>query len=191
MKKSILVLSALVFLGAMSLLAQDKKESARKVGTLRLGWHSASQVLDGDKQQGSESHNSIFLGFSRDTKIIPLLWFGSGVEYFQNGLDYTDNTRRVLHTISVPVNLKLKLGPVYALTGFAANFKVSEKIKTGDSSVNPLDSDKSKWFDAPFFMGAGLKILFVSVEARYHWGTIEARNSLYNRYLQVGAAFTF
>lgn len=175
----------------MSLHAQSKEESSRKVGTLRVGYHSASQVLDGDKQSGPESHNSIYLGFSRDTKIIPLLWFGSGLEYFQNGLNYTDDSKRVMHTISVPVDLKLKLGPVYALTGFAANFLVSEKIKNGDSSANPANSDKSNWFDAPFFLGAGIKILFVTVEARYHWGTIEARESLYNRYFQLGAGFTF
>lgn len=186
-----LCITAVCFLGALVVNAQDKGKDNGKVGSIRAGYHSASMVLDGEKPDGSDSHNSFYLGFSRDTKIIPLLWFGSGVEYFQNGVNYADDTKRILHTLSVPVDLKVKLGPVYGLTGFAANFVVSEKIKTDNSSTTLPEGEKSNWFDAPFFIGAGVKILFVSVEARYHWGTFEARNSLYNQYLQVGASFTF
>jgi len=29
------------------------------------------------------------------------------------------------------------------------------------------------------------------VEARYHWGLLEARNDYYNRYFQIGAAVSF
>jgi len=191
MKKTFLFILLFCFLGTVVLNAQDKEKNKRKVGSIRVGYHSASQVLDGEKPDGSDSHNSFYLGFSRDTKIIPVLWFGSGVEYFQNGVNYSDDTKRLMHTISVPIDLKVKLGPVYALTGFAANFVVSEKLKTESSSSTLPEGEKSNWFDAPFFLGAGIKIAFVSVEARYHWGTIEARNSLYNQYLQIGAAFTF
>lgn len=188
-RKTFLLLVTLCFLGAMTLEGQEKEK--RKVGSIRAGFHSASMVLEGEKPDASNSLNSFYVGFSRDTKIVPLLWFGSGIEYFQNGLVYANDVKRVMHTISVPVDLKLKLGPVYALSGFAANFMVSEKLKTGDSTTSPLEDEKASWFDAPFFLGAGIKIAFVSVEARYHWGTLEALNSMYNRYLQVGAAFTF
>jgi len=68
---------------------------------------------------------------------------------------------------------------------------VSDKIKTDHSSIKPSEEEKAKWFDAPFFVGAGLKIAFVSIEARYHRGTLESYNFLYNRYIQVGVAFTF
>jgi len=188
-RMTLLFLATFLFLGATALEGQEKEK--RKVGSIRAGFHSANMVLEEDDPDTTHSLNNFYIGFSRDTRIIPILWFGSGIEYFQNGLKYTDNLKRVVHTISVPLDLKVKVGPVYALTGFAANFKVSEKIIAGDNSIDPLEEDKANWFDAPFFLGAGVKIAFVSVEARYHWGTIEARNSLYNRYLQIGAALTF
>ena len=57
--------------------------------------------------------------------------------------------------------------------------------------MSPTDTGKSNWFDAPVFLGAGVKIFFVSVEARYHWGLIEVRNGLKSQYFQLGAAVSF
>ena len=188
-KKTFLIITALL-LGFCLTHAQDKKEG-HKVGGIRAGWQAAALFEDGSKPDTSNALNSFYVGFYRDTKIIPLLHFGAGLEYFQTGMDYSTNTSRVLHTISVPLDLKLKLGPVFALTGFAANFKVSEKIVYKGDSTNPIESDKSDWFDVPFFLGAGIKIWFVSVEARYHWGLLEVRNGKHNQYFQLGAAISF
>ena len=120
-----------------------------------------------------------------------MLHFGKGIEYFQNGLSYTANSQRKLHTLSIPLYLKFKIGPVFALGGAGANFKISEKFTAGDLEVSPTDSDKSNWFDVPVFLGAGVKIWFVSVEARYHWGLMEVRNDLKSQYFQLGAAVSF
>ena len=65
------------------------------------------------------------------------------------------------------------------------------KYTAGDYETSPGDADKSNWFDAPVFLGAGVKIWFVSVEARYHWGLIEVRNGLKSQYFQVGGAVSF
>ena len=188
-KRTFLIITA-VLLGMGITQAQDPKEG-HKVGGIRAGFHSAGLFEDGSKPDTSSALTSFYVGFFRDTKIIPLLHFGAGLEYFQNGMEYSTNTSRVLHTISVPLDLKLKLGPVFALTGFAANFKVSEKVIYRDNSTNPIDSDKSNWFDVPFFVGAGVKIWFVSVEARYHWGLLEVRNGKHSQYFQLGAAISF
>jgi hypothetical protein len=190
MKKTALLCMSTLLLWVCSTQAQDPKES-HKVGGIRAGFQAAGLFENGSKPDTSNSLNSFYVGFYRDTRIIPLLHFGAGVEYFQNGMKYSSNTSRVLHTVSVPLDLKLKLGPVFALTGFAANFKVSEKIIYGDESSNPLEADKSEWFDIPFFLGAGIKIWFVSVEARYHWGLLEVRNGKHSQYFQVGAAISF
>ena len=190
MKKQLLIFTAALLLGALALQAQEKDQKSQKVG-IRAGFHAATLVKDGSKPDTANSLNNFYVGFFRDTKIIPLLHFGAGIEYFQNGLSYSKSSERILHTISVPLDLKVKLGPVFALGGFAANFKVSEKVKIGDETVNPLEGDKSSWFDVPFFLGAGLKLAFVTIEARYHWGLIDARNGYYNQYLQVGAGISF
>ena len=188
MKKSVLTLSIISAL-CISVFAQDNEKNS--VSGIRGGWHSATLVANGSEPSGASSLDNFYVGFYSDNKIAPILHFGKGLEYFQNGITYTSNSKRVLHTLSVPLYLKLKLGPVFALGGIAGNFKVSEKYTTGDYEASPTDSDKSKWFDAPVFLGAGVKIWFISVEARYHWGLIEVRNGYKSQYFQLGAAVSF
>lgn len=191
MKKRILTITAMILAGTMFLCAQGEDKGGQRVGGIRAGWQASTLIKDGSRADTAHNLNSFYVGFFRDTKIIPLLSFGSGVEYFQNGVSYTNNTERVLHTISVPLDLKVKLGPVFALGGIAANFKVAEKVKIGGDYVTPLEADKSAWFDAPVFLGAGLKIAIVTIEARYHWGLIEVRNGKHSQYFQIGAGLSF
>jgi len=189
MRKTLVFLLIGILIQGM-VYAQDKSPH-KKIGGVRLGFHSASMVVEGSKPDTVNNYKSFYVGFFRDNKIAPMLFFGTGLEYFQNGMKYPQNSTRVLHTISVPLDLKLKLGPVFALGGAAANIKVKEKYNTGDTSYSPSDTDKTKWFDVAAFAGAGVKIFFITVEARYHWGLLEARNDLYNRYFQLGAAISF
>ena len=168
--------------------AQDEKPQKNGI---RFGYHAASMVKDGSKPEESKTLSSFYVGFFRSKKIGGILHFDSGIEYFQNGLNYTGDAKRTLHTISIPLDLRLKIGPVYGVGGAAANFKVAENIDLGDNSITPIDNDKSNWFDVAAFAGAGVKIWILSVEARYHWGLLEARNDLYNRYFQLGAAISF
>lgn len=188
MKKPILFLLILL-IGANFTQAQDKE--TKKIGGIRGGFHSATMVADGSKPDTVNNLKSFYVGIFRDNKIAPILHFGTGLEYFQNGMKYSRNVERILHTLSVPLYLKVKLGPVFALGGAAPNFKLKEKVDYQDNSYNPGDTDKTKGFDVAAFLGAGVKILFITVEARYHWGLLEARNDLYNRYFQIGAAVSF
>jgi len=189
MKKTVIITVFLSVFLLSSVLAQDNEK--KTVSGIRGGWHTATLVKDGAEPYDANNLQSFYVGFFNENKIVPLLHFGKGLEYFQNGLSYSGSGERVLHTISVPLYLKLKIGPVFGLGGIAGNFKVSEKFTAGDHEVSPTESDKSNWFDAPVFLGAGVKIFFVSVEARYHWGLIEVRNGLKSQYFQVGAAVSF
>ena len=188
MKCRTIILAISLFALNVGICAQN---DSKKSPGFRAGFHSANMVMEDNKPDTSKSLNGVYLGFAGEKKVAELFYIGTGIEYFQNGLKYTSNIKRKLHTISIPVNLKLKIGPAFGLAGAAANFKVSEKFVLGDSSFNPADSDKSNWFDIPVFLGLGVKILFISVEARYHWGLIEVRNGMHNRYLQLGAVLSF
>ena len=190
MQKNSFLFTAAMCIGVLALHGQDNKES-QKLGGVRAGWHYAFLEEEGAKPDTASALNSFYVGFFRDTRIVPVLHFGSGLEYFQNGMEFPNNSSRVLHTVSIPLDLKVKLGPVFALGGIAANFKVSEKLKIDGEYVTLLDSNKTNWFDLPVFVGAGLKILFITIEARYHWGLLEARDGLYNRYFQLGAGISF
>lgn len=180
------VLSAILL--TLSPGTNAQKEDGKKNG-IRLGYHSAAMYDNGSKLSGTKNHQSFYLGFFRDTKLIPALHLGTGLEYFQNGYRIDNDNKLDLHYLSLPVDLKVKIGPVFALTGLAPSIKVSEKATINGTKSTP--DEKSKSFDAPFLLGAGFKILFITVEARYHWGLIELHDGIKSQYLQIGAAISF
>ena len=188
MKNSTILL--FVLFGFVVSMANAQDDKPRKNG-IRAGYHGATLVYEGSEPDSASTLNSFYVGFFRSKKIATILHFDSGIEYFQNGVSYSSNSKRILHTISVPLDLRLKIGPVYGVGGAAMNFKVSEEYKYGSNSYKPSDTSKSNWFDVAAFAGAGVKIWILSVEARYHWGLLEARNDFYNRYFQLGAAISF
>ena len=163
MKKELLFLLTILLIGSFTVPARDK--GTKKIGGIRGGFHSATMVADGSKPDSVNSLNSFYVGIFHDNKIAPILHFGTGLEYFQNGLKYSGNTERKLHTLSVPLYLKVKLEPVFALGGAAPSFKLKEQVEYKGSAYNPGDTDKAKGFDVAAFLGAGIKILFVTVEA--------------------------
>lgn len=177
--------------------SQDKSEDRNaKVGGIRVGWNYSQYFNDGNPLAGTEDYSSFYAGIFKEKKIgLPLLNIGGGIEYYQNAAKVDNDNKRVLHYIGVPVYLKLRLGPVFALTGFAPSFKVGEKNYILGKEMDP--AQKSNWFDAPFFLGAGVKIAMFTVEARYHWGTIETyenattNTSIKGQYFQLGAGISF
>lgn len=171
------------------LVAQDRGHN--RVGGIRAGYNGAALVMDGELYPLSEANPSFYAGFFRDNRIIPLLHVGTGLEYVQNGMLFNEDNKRTLHYVSVPLNLKLKLGPVFALGGIAPSIKVAERVVVEGNSSKPASDDTSNWFDAPVFVGAGLKILFITLEARYHWGINDVYQGYYNHYLQIGAGLSF
>lgn len=178
-----------VFLFSMiySVNAKDKDKSMG----IRAGYQSSGLFLDGSKYNGLDNLNSFYVGLSRDTKLIPVLHLGTGLEYFQNGARLDDDNKVVLHYLSVPLHLKVKLGPVFALTGFSPSFKISEKIFENGEKRSPDSDEKSNWFDIPFHVGVGVQFLFITVEARYHWGMLELNDNVKQQYFQIGAGISF
>lgn len=105
----------------------------------------------------------------------------------QAGAKANDTTTKlVLNYLNIPLFLKVKIGPVFGLVGSGVNFKLSE---SGDAG----STEKASGVDVPLFLGAGVKIFFLTIEARYAWGLVNLYNSggIKNQYLQVGAAVSF
>ena len=189
--KSLKFYFAILFVALMATTVNAQKDDHNRVGGIRAGYNGAALVMDGELFPLSEAHPSFYAGFFRDNKIIPLLHVGTGLEYVQNGMNFNEDNKRVLHYLSVPLNLKLKLGPVFALGGIAPSFKVAEREVVAGNSMKPDSDDTSNWFDAPVFVGAGLKLWFITLEARYHWGITDVYQGYHNHYLQIGAGISF
>tara|TARA_R110002050_G_scaffold200591_1_gene335493 strand:+ start:39403 stop:39981 length:579 start_codon:yes stop_codon:yes gene_type:complete len=192
MKKiKLLALVAITILPSFKTFAGDDDNSKKGI---RAGWQISNFYTDGN--QVEENLSSFYLGVYGEKKLLPLLRLGSGIEYNSTGT--TSNTldaKFVRHAISVPVYLKVKLGPVFALGGAAANFGIANKFSIAGENVEIPDESKTKVFNLPVYLGLGVKFLMISIEARYHVGTLDLDKSnnsqMNNRYFQLGAAVSF
>ena len=192
MKKSTQLTAILVSMALIigsNVYAQDDKDKPARIG-IRAGWNYASMFIDNEELAGIEHNNAFYIGVFKEKKLVPFLRLGSGLEYLQNGYIIKDGSDRDIHYLSVPLYLKVKIGPVYATGGTGFNFKIGENLP-GDASQDPLNNETTNFYDMPFQLGAGLKILMFSVEARYNWGILNVNNDASNQYLQVGFTVSF
>lgn len=179
--KSVLVL-ALMAVVAISVQAQNK------IG-IRAGYQSSTFNINGSQLPTTESIDGFYAGIFKDTKIIPAILFGAGLEYMQSGATSdTNSDKQEMDYLCIPVYLKAKLGPAFGLGGLGVNFLVAEK----GNVMSATEEANSNTVNFPVFLGAGLKIAFLTVEARYNWGLAEINGEGVNsHYLQVGAAVSF
>lgn len=187
--KKIIIISLVLLSAVQSTFAQNEKP--QKIG-IRAGYQSSTIAVDGSQFASTVGLNSFYLGVFKEKKLVPMLHFGVGLEYLQNGFEsnLVDLQRR-LHYISAPLYLKVKVGPVYATGGTALNIKVAENTEFLDASMDPL-TEKSNWFDLPLQAGLGIKILMFSLEARYNWGMLNLNDiGAKNQYVQLGLAMSF
>ncbi|WP_068475292.1 outer membrane beta-barrel protein [Saccharicrinis aurantiacus] len=176
MKKLLVVafITILLFGSIINLMAQDKHFG------VRAGYQNSSLMLNSHKQ--GQSLNGYYAGAFRDTKMLPFMFFHSGIEYMQMG-GKIENNDYVLNYIGVPLGLKFKVGPLYAVGGAMVNFKISEK-------GSPYDN-KANWYDSNVYAGAGLEILIFCLEAKYMWGLTDVNNGLRNDAVQIGCGIRF
>ena len=184
-----LLLSFISMIGSSLNAQSGDDDKPAKIG-VRAGWHYAGMFENNEMLTGTEHSNAFYVGVFKEKKLVPLLRLGSGLEYFENGYKINDNVTRDIHTISVPLYLKVKIGPLYATGGTGFNFRISEKLP-GSLLQDPLNNKETDFFDMPFQLGAGLKILMFSVEARYNWGMFDVNGDASNQYLQVGFTVSF
>lgn len=186
----LLLITALVIGSFSTANAQDED---KKKG-IRAGWNYSNYYTNGEAS--GDNLNAFYVGFFTEKKIVPLLRFGTGLEYLQNGVS-TDLNGTTLaykaHAISIPLYLRVKLGPVFAQGGAGLNFNIAHNYKIGDESTDVPDELKVNTFDLPLHLGLGVKIAIITIEARYHWGMINVYDNLdtKSQYFQIGAGISF
>lgn len=153
---------------------------AQKHYGIRLGYQSSVMMKDSKKYGGHL--DAYYASFYRDTKVFPFLFMNTGLDYMRMGAEI-DNMDYTIDYLGVPLGLKCKIGPLYALGGAAINFKISEKD-------NPFE-DKAKWYDAKTFAGGGINILFFTLEAKYIWGLTHIHDGITNDGFQLGCGMRF
>lgn len=134
------------------------------------------------------SHKSFYLGFYNNQRIIPALFLYTSLDYYQTGSRLDDNNKLVLHYISIPIALKLSLGPVFAMGGFHGAVRVSTKFTINGQSAS---TEGFNTFDSGVFLGAGIRIFFIGFEGKYTWGLSTVRNGYKNNFWQGGITLYF
>ena len=160
-----------------------------KHNAIRAGYQLA-QVFAEDEQVDGDL-GGMYVGYARGiTLAAGLLSLNTGLEYQQNGHRAdADNFRRI-HYLGIPVGVRVRLGPVFAQAGMNGLFRISETYTiNGADALN--DDNASDVFDAAVHAGAGLRILAIAFEVRYHAGLTTGANGNQNRYWQAGAAISF
>ncbi|WP_068473452.1 outer membrane beta-barrel protein [Saccharicrinis aurantiacus] len=169
------------FLGVLALfvVVLNAQASDNNIG-LRMGYQNSVMSVDGNKL--GSSGNSFYVNAYKDTKLLPFLFFHSGLQYSQSEASI-ENQDYKINYLGAPLAIKAKVGPLYALGGAAFNVKLNEKN-------NPFDSSSS-WYDTNAFVGGGFKVLFMTIDARYHWGLTEINNGIKNNSFQIGLGLRF
>lgn len=175
----ILVVALAVLSGSLSAQKVDKG--------IRFGYISSDINKDGESWF-EDSHSSFYVGIFNDKQIVPMFYFYSAFEYYQTGSKVDDNNKLALHYLSVPIALKLKIGPVQAFAGVHGAVKVSSRLTLlGESS----STEGFNTFDAGAFIGGGLRVLFIGVEGKYNWGLVNIKNGYKNNFWQAGLTLWF
>lgn len=182
-RTNIVLSLVLLFAFSISSFAGDKDRG------VRAGYLSGSIYVDGNKV--GDNLNSFYLGVYKDKRIVPALRIGAGLDYLQTGW-YTDGDNKYqLSYIGIPLKAQVKLGPVFAQTGISANFRVGESMTLLGQDVDIADDEKANVFDLPVYVGGGIQIMMIGIEARYYWGLTEINELTKNQYLQLGLTLSF
>jgi len=164
----------------------DFETNAQGFGA-RAGYQVANTINDGNKVGGNLGHYYVGVFHKKKLGVGDLLTFNSGLEYMQNGHRTNDDNFRRINMLSIPVGLRVKLGPLFAQGGVNGNIKFSENYQVNGSDAL-TDANKTSSFDLPAHIGLGLKFLIFEIEARYHQGFMDVNNGNKNSYLQLGVA---
>ena len=183
MKKKMVCLLVVVI--AMTLVSGPLPAKNRR--GVRFGYID-SKLDRGGAGLFDRGYSSFYVGFYNDQRIIPMLYFSSGLDYYQTGSKQSEGNKLVLHWISVPLSLKLKVGPVHGFGGVHGAVKVSSKLTVVGADVSAKDF--GSW-DAGAFVGAGIQILFISAEVKYNWGLVDIYSGYKNNFLQAGLTLSF
>jgi hypothetical protein len=170
-----------------SLFAQDDDKHDDKWNGLRGGYHLSNFEGDNGSTSGRDGY---YAGYYRNLIKIPVYSLSTGLEFHTAGSASEENERRLSY-LSLPINNRIKLGPVYADLGLDVALKVGEKALVNGTEVELPDEAKAERLDVLIHGGLGFKILMFGVEARYRYGLTEVYDGAHNAGLELGVCTYF
>ncbi len=185
----IIALSSLLFEVSFAQTGGDKKGTPGIVA----GWNSATVGVK-DSDVSADPASGFYLGIIWEQKLAPIFRLQSGIKYNKNGYSYGNipgYDRTVLNYLSVPVALKVKVGPLYGLGGVYGAYRMGSVDKYSNGNDIKISTDDIKRMDFGGTLGLGFQILIIGIESRYNWGFTNVNaidmGKYNNRYFELGA----
>ena len=179
------IVSILVFVIVLTLVSGSM--FAQKNRGIRGGWIESS-IRKGSDDWLEAKYTSFYVGLFNDQRLIPMLYIYTALDYYQTGSKHDDDNKLILHYISIPVGLKLKVGPLQLFGGVHGAVRVSTTLTL---LAQPVTSEKFSTFDAGTFIGLGLNIAFIGAEVKYTKGLVDINRGYKNNFWQAGLTLWF
>ena len=154
---------------------------------VKIGYNFAKQSGTEFPGMSDKSLNGMLFGAFMDKDLIPLLDLRVGLEYSPKGVKLEGGgfyAQTQLNYLEIPIQAKVKLGPVYGLGGVYGAYALSGKNETDVPGVENTDVDfdnELKRLDFGMKFGAGLQFgvgpLHVFGQAEYSIGLADINNS--------------
>ncbi|MDF1547825.1 MAG: porin family protein [Bacteroidales bacterium] len=157
MKKIAFIFLAALLIGNFQAIAQ--------IGG-KIGYNFAKQSGQETPGMSEKSLNNVMFGVFLDKDLIPLLDLRVGLEYSPKGTRFELDDLYIQGTYSyleIPVQAKIKLGPVYALGGVYGAYALKGKSENNllgvvvETDVD-FDNAEMKRFDYGMKFGAGFQL---------------------------------
>lgn len=191
LKKSLLIGLVLFVVSFASNAQEEKKDKDGPKRNYGVGAGVNFGTINESKTGGI---TSFYGSFIVNQKLVPFFKLQTGLTYLRTGaiLEVDDDAELTLDYLQVPLLLRVKLGPVFLLTG------VTGALRVGQSYDGDLDlkGDDFKGHDFTSQLGAGFKFANFTIEGRYNWGKTNILKDsdgvdYHNRYFQLGATMMF
>ena len=167
--------------------AQDDKNDRPHLVGLR-GGIDLSALMGGD--DGLDVRSGYYGGLYFNLIKLPVYRLSLGLEYQTAGIA-DGQTEQRLSYLNLPLNNRIRLGPIYFDGGADLGYKLNETwIEDGVSVDIPSDAKAQPW-NVMWHLGGGIKLLFLGIEVRYQNGANEVYPALHNAHLQVGLDLSF
>jgi Outer membrane protein beta-barrel domain len=184
-------LLATALLACSTTMAQDDRvkkaeEAHDEWNGIRFGYH----LSNFDGEESADARSGFYGGYYRNIIKVPLYSLSTGLEYNTAGASIGNYELR-LGYLTLPVNNRLKFGPVYTDIGFALAMKMGEKALLDGAEVEIDEKAEADRFDVVAHVGAGVKFLMIGAELRYRHALTEAFDGYRNTGWEIGLCTFF
>lgn len=179
----------LLLLFAFLLVAFSASGQGTSIG-LRFGLNSAQlRDIDGAKYLPN-SLDTYYFGFERESRFLPFMHFGAGLDFYQLGAQGSNGEQIKLSYLALPLTMKVKVGPLYVKGGYTGAMRVHAVEIRGDERLDPPEGKYSRWHAGPT-LSAGVQLLVFYFEVRRTWGQEDIVDGYRPRQWQIGGGILF